>query len=512
MKIFLGIMVSTIIIASCTKIDTTNVGQGLIPSVDNVNTFAVDTFTIVTENGLFNDTSKVLKTDDHILGITQTNSNFGSTEASIYAQFNPAANFSWRASRDSILAVSNQGYDSAFLCLGLSIGSNELGVYGDSAQNITFEVYRINTTANFKSDSSYRLNADPNISNDNTLIGDITLKPKDLRNYNSYSLKGVRDSINNQLRIKLNAAGQAWVKTNWLHKDTSSGVNGGLGNVTSFTALNKGFYIKAKTGGNALLKVGLANNAKSRFEVWYRYKTAGIVDTAAQFFFFNPNFTDLYPSANANYIKRNVVGTAMNTSTAAGADALVYLESTPGSFTNIRIPSLKGFPKKLIHRAELLIQEDPSFYSNTFFSPTQIYLDAIDTLNVTPKRFLTIPFDLHVGASGLDFGYFGGSRNLRSDPIGGGTQSYYSFNLTKYIQNMTSQENTPNYQLRLYAPFDTRYYSQELGYYHNFGLGVNQNTAINFWPLINTPTFGRVVLGGGTGQYKMKLKIIYSNI
>jgi hypothetical protein len=47
-----------------------------------------------------------------------------------------------------------------------------------------------------------------------------------------------------------------------------------------------------------------------------------------------------------------------------------------------------------------------------------------------------------------------------------------------------------------------------MGYYYNFGDNFNNLV----WPLVNSPVFGRVVVGGGTGGYKMKLRVIYSNI
>jgi hypothetical protein len=133
-KFTLYLLACITIIASCTKIDTTTVGQGLIPPVDGVNTLLADTFTINCENGLFNiDSSVLFKTDDNVLGYTQPNAQFGSTTANMYVQFHPTSGFNWRAKRDSIIIVNQgttvQGFDSAFLCLGLYTSATDAGFW-----------------------------------------------------------------------------------------------------------------------------------------------------------------------------------------------------------------------------------------------------------------------------------------------------------------------------------------------------------------------------------------------
>ncbi len=518
-KFTLLVIAITAVFASCTKIDTTTVGQGLIPPIDGVNTLLADTFGISCENGIFNatgifaDSTTVLKADDNILGNLQNTATFGSTNASIYAQFHPSAGFTWRAHRDSIMAVNVgstvQGFDSAILRLGIFTSATESGFYGDTTQDITFDVYRINTTANFKSDSAYKMLNNPNISDDGVVIGSVTLKPKDLRKYSIYYLKQTKDSLANQVRIQLNSTGEAWARNNWLYKDTiSTGANGAFVTRAGFTALNNGFVIKARSNGNALIRVALANNAASRFEIWYKYRTAGTIDTARQFFYFNSTANDPWVSANANYINRNVSGAAVQTTTAAGNDNLIYIESTPGSYTKIKIPTMKNFPNKMIHRAELVFVEDAAFKDNNFYAPTRLMLDCFDSVASTPQKYLSVPYDYYVSGSQVDFSYFGGDRKLVTDPISGKNLATYTFNITKYFQYIITQ-NLPAYNFRLYAPFDTRTYSQSLGYYYSLGAGFD-NT---IWPLINPTTFGRVVLGNGSNpNYKMKLRVIYSNI
>src|SRR5438874_11944841 len=72
---------------ACTKIDTTSLGSGLIPAVDNVHTFEM-TLTLNTDNILFNDSTKMLSSDDLPLGYTN-DPEFGQTKGDIYFSIMP---------------------------------------------------------------------------------------------------------------------------------------------------------------------------------------------------------------------------------------------------------------------------------------------------------------------------------------------------------------------------------------------------------------------------------------
>jgi Domain of unknown function (DUF4270) len=494
-----------ITVANCTKLDTTTVGQDLIPPIDGINTLASDTFSLTTENFIFNDSSRLFKGDDVYVGSLPSSVNFGTTKATLYTQFQPLTKFNWRAPKDSIsqAANTNNGYDSAFVCLGLASTALDGGIYGDSMQNTTFNVYEIdNTNLTFKSDSAYKITTDPLI-NKTGLLGSLTIAPQDIKKLKKFKIKSFIDSSINQLRIKFNTgAGQAYAKR-MLMNDSADGVINPLNAFNSpdkYKAAFKGFYIEA-VNGKSVIRFTLANNANSRLEVWYNYRNNGVRDTTADFFYFNPNSGNPYISASANYIQRTIAGSAMQTASNPGLDNLIYLESTPGSYAKIKLPFIKNFPNKFIHKAELIITEQTQ-YDPLYFSPQRLYLDVFDT-SVAPK-YKTLPYDFYIpqGGSSADFGYFGGQRKLVGDGLGN-TVTQYSFNVTKHIQSMISH-NAPNYDMRLYVPYDTRYYVQStFGYYPNDNLfGFN-------FPLINLPIFGRVVVGGGN---KMKLRIVYSNI
>jgi hypothetical protein len=413
--------------------------------------------------------------------------------------------FRWANEKDSIKLVNaNEGFDSAFVCLGVGNRTNESAFFGDSTVPMTFELYRITTTSNFVKDSTYRINQAPgNVIDDGVKIGSVTVKPEDLKKYHKLKFKQTYDSVNNMIRIPINEmVGKNWVKTNLLQADSQK-----LNDRTGFTSLCNGFVIKV-TQGNTLIRTALNANQNSRMEIWYKHLKDGKEDTARQYFFFNASTLDPWICANANFINRSIAGSAMQAAATPGYDNLLYIESTPGSYARIKIPYIKTFPNKIIHRAELIVEEAAN-RNTTFYSPARLMLDCFDTLPSNPNIYRTVPFDYFLTNNGtIDFGYFGGDRRVRSNLVAGGLHSQYIFNITKYFQSL-STKNTGRYDFRLFAPFDTRYYAQEKGYYWNF----NDNYVNLTWPTIVSPGFGRVVVGGGNNaNYKMKLKVIYSNL
>ncbi|MBL7727907.1 MAG: DUF4270 family protein [Dinghuibacter sp.] len=487
--LFVVVIAFVSLFTQCTKIDSTNLGQGLIPPVDGVNTFMTDTFTIVTENGIFNDSTRFTKDDPYMLGQLVTDPVFGRTDATIYTELKPAFQFSWRNKKDSIFGPAGTGYDSAFLNLAIANSGSDRGIYGDSNSTISFRVWAISDNTNFKKDSFYQVAVNPNIPV-GTLIGTANVVPADLDNQRIAILK--RDTLrtSNILRVRLNAAGDA-IMSDLLSKDTTNVFK----NDDNFRAHFKGFMIEPiGGGGNAMLKVSLTDT-KTRFEVWYRFLNNGKVDTTFDSFAFNSFAGQAFRCASANYINRSTAGAPFLNYLTPGADSVMAIQSAPGTFATIRIPYVKSFPNKLIHRAELIIDEDPTFSHPFYTTPGNLYLDCVDT---PAGKFRTVPLDFYfLTASGpADFEYFGGYRKIVSDASG--TRARYFFNISKYLQAMIAR-NERYYDMRLYCPYDVRYHNQYIP-------GVP-------WPVINSPVFGRVVLGGGSStRYKMKLKVIYSNI
>ena len=488
---FLSVTVfSLFFISRCTKIDTTSLGQDLIPPIDGVNTLVTDTFTITTENGIFNDTTRFTKDDEYMFGQLVTDPVFGRTDATIYTELKPGFQFSWPAKPDSIFGPAGCGYDSSFLNLTFFNIGDDKGIYGDSNSVINYNVWAITDNTNFNKDSSYKIATDPNIPH-GLLIGSGSVRPADLNDDRIVILKRDTSRINNILRIRLNGTFDN-IMRDMLTKDTSNVFNSDA----NFRSYFKGFVLEpVGSGGNAMMKFSLANT-KTRFELWYRYLKNGVPDTTFSSFGFTSNFGQPYRCASANHIQRTTAGAPFLNYLAPGVDSVIALQSAPGTFATIKVPFMKNFPNKIIHRAELIMDEDPAFSHPLYTTPPQIYLDVIDT---APNKFMTVPYDfyfLNAFTGPADFQYFGGLRKIITD--GAGTRSRYTFNVSKYMQGMISRSDK-YYDFRLYCPYDVRYHNQYVA-------GIP-------WPVINSPVFGRVVLGGGSStRYKMKLRVIYSNI
>ena len=64
-------------------------------------------------------------------------------------------------------------------------------------------------------------------------------------------------------------------------------------------------------------------------------------------------------SASANLIKRDYTGTPIAAAVKAALtpDELVYIQNTPGSFATIKIPGLAGLNNRVVHRAELIMEQ-----------------------------------------------------------------------------------------------------------------------------------------------------------
>ncbi len=71
-------------LTGCTKIESTETGSSLIPLIDRVNTF--DTLLRVITNNFPSDSSRVYKTDDHVIGTIAGDALFGKTSASVFLE------------------------------------------------------------------------------------------------------------------------------------------------------------------------------------------------------------------------------------------------------------------------------------------------------------------------------------------------------------------------------------------------------------------------------------------
>ena len=87
-RIFIISLFSTLVFSACTRIGSSELGLGLLPSMDAYNT--KDTLLdVITETLERTDSMRVYATDDHVLGNITNDPIFGTTNASMYFQLKP---------------------------------------------------------------------------------------------------------------------------------------------------------------------------------------------------------------------------------------------------------------------------------------------------------------------------------------------------------------------------------------------------------------------------------------
>ncbi len=462
-----------ILLTACKKInEATELGAGLIPAVDNVTTFDT-TLQVEAYNELFsilNDSVRLIFSDNHFLGVINTDPFFGKSTGSVFLELKPSVfPFAFQNIPDSIKL------DSVVLVLSYR------GTYGDTNTLQKVNVYQMNQSNNFRKDSTYMIREN-NFTYSN-LLGTRTYAPKDLND----SLILFKEKAKNQLRIKLNNSfGQSLI-------NLDSAVT--LKSDSAFKAFHKGFAIipDVSFGGKALNSISLSDT-NTKLALYYSYQKNGIIDTTVTYFKFTGT------SANANFIQRDYTGTAI-ASYQGGTlpDNQVFIQNTPGSFANIKIPSLATLSKRIIHRAELSMEQvyDPS--DNIYTTPAVLFLDAYDSAR---KKYRTIPLDLRIDETGPNYESFGMFGKKTMD-VSGNPIKRWNFNLTRYVQNVNTGKEK-NYTLRILAPFFVFVLVKD----------PNTNTDFEQFLFLNPDIVnGRVRLGGGNhATQKMKLRIIYSKL
>jgi hypothetical protein len=520
----LAIVVATIFTA-CNRISETDINVGNIPVVDGVNTFDTIINIVASNEGAGVDNmTRLTDADAMPVGIVN-DPYFGTVEAGFFLQPKPFSTgkfYPFFENKDSIIAV-----DSVILALHFQ------GIYGDSLFNggiHPFEVREIEpNTPNLFNDSFY-------FNRITGVVTEYTYYPISFNGFNSYgpdlvtgsfnsTLANIRalkysaypkDSFDNVIRVKLNNS----LGARFVNYDTTSTnvTNNAYYNDSAFNRLFKGLAILPKAGTNSLMYYSLKSDGSNRtgLKFYYRVKrSGGVIDTIAT------DFTNIGLSAHANSIKRTP-GYSITT----GAPAQhIYLDGAPVSnYANLKIPGLTTLSNRLIYLAELTVEEDPIpgdmlRTTGNFYQPSVLFLDWWDPLSMTyktPKRDLTL---LENDFSSYNLVNFGGFRKTKTDPVSGETISYYTFNVTRHLQDIISFGGTYA-DLRLYAPrytFPTVYENFPNSWYlpdsplnpRDFrvpgtGLRVNGRAGDS-----------RVRLGGGMAQnntHPMKLRMVYSKL
>lgn len=493
-KRILSIAVAAAVIFSllnlnCTKLDTTDIGSDLLPAVDNVHTF--DTIlNINSTQGLFMDSTYVGKSDDLALGRVTNDPLFGQTTGNVFMQLKPPF-FPYYLGNPGDTLVA---FDSVVLCLKYK------GFWGDSMTPIHLDVREINDLT-FSHDSIYKEN--PTVYQPNyfgTSIGTADVDVTKLGNYIKFT--NGRDSVRYQVRIKLNPA---WGAILYGRDSAATGSNNAFRSDSIYRHFYNGLAVLANGSGNGLMYVNLADTA-TKIEIHYKRKNNGVQDTVYTSLRFNSNVLGTYPPSNAvNNIVRNRAGYPVSSPSSTEH----YLQTAPGTFVNLNIPGLSTLSNRIVHRAEIIVEQIPTdpILDEKLSVPNFLYIDLRDTS--VAAKWKPLYFDLNTTQlydpdykSGypyfpgtIDYNYFGGYRKTKTGPLGSEIK-YYNFNITRYVQQIVTK-HTPNYDLRLYSPYNLHY-----GQY-----------STSYIPYSNNIAYGRIRIGSGSNpNYRLRLRIIYSKL
>ncbi len=478
----ISILSLSILFSACRKInEATELGGDLIPVVDNINTFDT-TLNVESYNGIFDpliDSTRLDGEAPHYLGHIGNDPLFGQTDARIFVELKPNSyKFTFGNKPDSL------HIDSVVLVL------EYIDTYGDTNVSQSVNVYEIDPSAVFKVDSSYRVTQN-NFTYSN-LLGSKTFFPHQLND----TTHARQDTTNNRLRIRLSDAfGQRLLN----YDSTFSAATGAYYSDSAFKSHFKGFAIEPAGGGNAIMGFNLAG-AKTKLAIYYKddnnqESDPTKWDTLQTTF----NFTVL--AASANYITRAHHPDILAAANGAGQDDIVYIQNVPGTYATLKIPGLSTLSNRVVHRAELIMEQVYHTSDTMFTAPTSLMLDAYDP---AVSLFRTIPYDMGPDAQGaLTPYYFGGLAQNAFDGVN--QVKVWKFNISRYVQHVLTQ-TLPLYDLRVFSP----YYVDE-----QYGIPGKVNDIRSRVFVNPTIAKGRVRLHGGSpasNPRRMRLRIIYSKI
>lgn len=456
----------------CTKIDTTTIGEELIPAVDNIHTFET-TLDVIATN--FDDVpicDTVRRGDLHALGIISNDPYFGKSNANIYLELKPEVfPFKFKDHDTDSLFL-----DSAVLVLKYAYS------FGDTNLLQKVQVYPL--TNKFKVDSVY--STCDILDYRNILLGEQTYVPSALKD----TVHAFRENAANQLRIPIDRT---------LIEDWIENKNAIFLSDSAFTSRFKGFAILADeaTGGQALNYFNLSSN-NTRLSLYMRSSKSGAKDTSVYDFPLTQN------SGRANSIIR-IRGNSEITqhlSHPVDGDSLVYVQTSPGNYVQLTMPALSTLSNRVIHRAELIVDElySPNSMNDIFRVPAMLYIDTKDT---AANKYIPIPCDFNAIEVQNGFRTLGGAAAKTVDDEGHQINRYV-FNISRYVQNIVT-DKIDNRTIRLRAPY---YISNPEPYIDRCGQLISQ-----FTYGLNNIADGRVKLNGTNNTpTRMRLHIVYSSL
>ncbi|MCK9403145.1 MAG: DUF4270 domain-containing protein [Chitinophagaceae bacterium] len=473
--------------SGCTRISSTDIGSGLIPAIDGVNTR--DTLLdVITDSFEDTDSTRIYKGDNHLLGTITNDPIFGKTTASMFFELKPGSYpYYIPGNKDSLVV------DSAVLIVSYR------GFYGDSTQPLRLNVFEIDKNTPLNIFNAYPANyaASHNFNLVQSLGNSINV---DIRRMGD-SVKNRYEDATNQIRFRLNAS----VAKRFL-KDYDS-TNAYISD-SAFRTYFAGFAITANTGtsANALLKINLADT-NTKFALYYSSSSTGATkrDTSVAYLKFSTSY-----SGDANLVLRDRSGSdaAKHLTTTAKPDSLVYVQTTPGTYVRIKIPGLQSMSNRIIHRAELITEQVPDdanlpTIETQMLPPKILLLTAFDSARNSKRN---IPNDYILSSSGANTAAFGGYLVSKSVP-GYDRIASYTFDISRYIQGIVTRKDT-SFTLRLSAPSN-----DSLLYTPPYPGNTFSQTYYMSPSGGNDVGDGRIRLGGGSHtRFRMRLRIIFSRI
>ncbi|MCO6496772.1 MAG: DUF4270 family protein [Chitinophagaceae bacterium] len=466
------LMLLAILYASCTKIDTTGVGSGLIPGVDNIGTFDT-TLNIIanTVDDVNACDSGISRNDLQTVGIIEDNVQFGSSKAEMYFGLKP------RAYPFTIPVAEGVSVEVDSVVLVLKYTHS----YGDTSVPQKVNVYELGRP--LQPDSLYSTCDRQLLAVDAELLGSQEFIPARLKD----SIHALNEDDAGQLRITLKKELGEYFLAN---KDK-------LINDSAFNTYFSGFAIipDETVGGQALNYFDLTSPA-TRLSIYARATVDTIVDTMA----INMTFNEY--SGRANYIVRDRKSSEITQqlSLPGVGDSLLFIQTTPGSYVTLSIPGLKTLPNMVVHRAEIIVEQIYDPLVTQFRVPKQLLLET--RLPQDTTRFVAVPCDFTTNELVAGFSNYGG---VAKQVISGGQQvARYTFNVSRYVQGIVTRGNKV-YDMRLSAPY---YFRNEKEY-----LDECKNAIGLFYYPMNSLGDGSVKLAGSTqGANRIRMHIVYSKL
>jgi hypothetical protein len=467
-----GILIVLAFSIGCTKIDTTTLGQGLIPAVDNIHTFDT-TYKIIGINYDSTQCDTINRTGLQALGIIANDPLFGSTNANIYFEFKPQ-NFPFNfpaADANSIVI------DSAIMVLSYS------HTFGDTNQLQKVNIYQLTDTFDVTKDytTCKVLGYDNSV-----LLGEKSFYPWVLKD----SVHAYNEDAANQLRIPVSLSfAQKFITDSVLIFRSDK----------DFVNYFKGFAVvpDQATGGNALNYFDLT---ESRLSFYIRYKNSSTADTSVV------NFALSGLSGSSNSIIHDY-GTSEITNHLGEpetGDSLIFIQASPGNFALLHVPALTGLSNRVINRAEIIVDQvySPNSLNDIFPAPVNLYVEVKDS-SINNDQYIPIPCDFSANEIQTGFQYLGGQRSFTTNSSGQSIAEYRLY-VTRYLQSIVTK-GKQNLTFRLSAP---NIINNEATYVDWCGQGIGP-----FSVLRNNPAEGRVVLNGTNDTpMHIRLHVVYSTL